>query len=191
MPKLLHSKNFLSFLIILDIFMAIAATVYDWNKYMELPWYLLLFAPICPVYPLFIAICFWYVLQKKEIPSPLLAFTLMGAISYGIMNFIFYPLHMIYAGFTFQIVGNMLWVFVYTVQALLLVKKPLHPSMLAIGLIGLYFLCKDIIDMFFYRFSYVIGDGYPMWIKVVSFVCVLVIHAGLVVWIWRGRKKSS
>lgn len=150
----LHNRNFLAFLVVLDLFMAISAMYVDWGDFFMVPWYLILFVPICPLYPLLLACNFWHFRNKGNFSQPLLHFTLMGTLAYGIMAYIFYPTYLISKGFAWYELGNMLWVTIYASQAFLLLPLIKKISIGWYVPFIAYFLLKDFLDRFAGTFSY-------------------------------------
>ncbi len=170
-------------LIALDLFWTVAATIYDWPKIVATPWHLLLFMPICPIYPLLLAIAYLWSWYRRRIPAPLAVFAFLGSLSYGLMAYIFYPLMMSWVGWDWLMVGNMLWVTFYALQVFLLLPY-LRLSYGGILAISSYFFLKDFLDFTALRFSYFITATTPPHIKLHSFIAILLIHVGLMFWLF-------
>src|SRR3989338_2212337 len=100
----------------LDLFMAVTATYVDRFEFLSAPWYLVIFIPICPLYPLLLGINFWKFGKAGSFNQFLLNFTAIGIISYGLMAFVFYPLYMLENGFGWYELGNIFWVALYSSQ---------------------------------------------------------------------------
>lgn len=180
----------LDLLIALDFFWVLAATIYDWQKLAATPWYLLPFMPICPIYPLLLAICFVLFKRHGRIPRPLAIFAFMGSVSYGLAAYIFYPLFMSWIGFDWIAVGNMAWVTFYALQAPLL-KDYLRLHIGWTILLASYFFTKDILDWHMAKFSYFVTSATPMYVKFYTFLSVLIIHSFLLLWlIFRQHKMG-
>ncbi|OGC81533.1 MAG: hypothetical protein A2788_02055 [Candidatus Abawacabacteria bacterium RIFCSPHIGHO2_01_FULL_46_8] len=176
-------------LIALDLFWWLAATIYDWQKLVSTPWYLLPFLPICPIYPLLLAIAFICLKRGRQIPAPLAIFTFMGAASYGIMAYIFYPLYMSATGLDSSAIGNMAWVTFYALQSyLLLPYLKIWPGWIII--LATYFFSKDIIDLKFQQFSYLITPTTPGYVISYSFIAILLIHLTLLYWLTNQQRQT-
>lgn len=172
----LESRGFLLFLVCLDLFMAISATYIDWGDFFEVPWYLILFVPICPIYPLLLAINFWKFWRTGEFSQPLLHFTLIGTIGYGIMAYIFYPTYLISEGFGWYEFGNIFWVTLYALQTLLLLPHLEKISFALYAPMLVYFLAKDFLDRFGDTFSYHRAQIFSEKIENFLFVSILFLH---------------
>ncbi len=161
MVKLLLSRTFVWFLIALDIAMSITALTVDLHDFIETPWYLWLWVPVCSIYPLLLALNYGYFLRRGRFPSFLLAFTVFGVIGYGVIAPVFYALYMRENGFAWYEFGNIFWVWLYAIQGVLLwpavreifMTKKLHVLQL-FGIFG-YFLLKDLLDRYSVTWSYV------------------------------------
>lgn len=141
-------------LIVVDTFMSLAAFRVDWWDFFTVPWYFVPFVPICPIYPLLLAINFFIYKKRGNFNQPFLHFTAIGIIGYGIMAFLFYPSYILIKGFQWYEFGNLVWVTVYAVQIFLIwpfVKK-IHANWYL--LFGGYYLAKDFLDRFGETFSY-------------------------------------
>lgn len=152
MPHL--SRRRLIFLALLGLIMFGLALRLDLHDFYETPAYLWLFVPICSLYPLLLSINYLFLLKKGAIPQFLLAFTLFGIIGYGVMAPVFYTMYMLESGFSWYEFGNIFWVWLYASQAILLWPYIRRVPSWQFGLIGLYFLAKDLLDRFSVTWSY-------------------------------------
>ena len=161
MVKLLLSRPFVWFFIVLDIVMSITALMVDLHDFIETPWYLWLWVPVCSIYPLLLALNYGYFLRRGRFPGFFLTFTVFGVIGYGVIAPVFYGLYMRENGFAWYEFGNIFWVWLYAIQGVLLwpavreilMTKKLHVLQL-FGIFG-YFLVKDLLDRFSVTWSYV------------------------------------
>lgn len=113
----LMKKNRITILIGLNIFWAAAALIFDWQEIVHLPYYLIPFLIICPIYPLLLAIC-WFQLLKFKRPSEwLFSFTIIPSIIYFLAALAYYPLWMHYNYFDWLAFGQVFWVSFYGIQA--------------------------------------------------------------------------
>lgn len=152
--KILKNQRLLLLLILLDLGMAITAFTVDFSDFSMVPWYLWIFTPICPLWPFLLGINFFKFRLTGHFWVPLLHFTAIGIISYGLMAFIFYPTYMLTHGFAWYELGNIFWVTLYASQIFLvwpfLKKIPVWWYLL----FTLYFIPKDLLDRFGPTFSY-------------------------------------
>lgn len=183
----------INLLIILNLVLAIGSNVHDFGEWSLIPAYLWPFLPICPLYPVLLTIWWLYRKYEKTPPKTLTLFTWIGIISYGIMSFIYYPIHMAVQGFDWEEVGNMLWVSLYAVQGIALAKflKPVRPFIFIP--IAAYFFIKDITDRFFGTFPNFYRDltEYPLWLKNLFFIIMIVIHLVVIHQIWKKIIRVS
>ncbi len=126
-------------LIILDLFWSGAAWVYDMSKLITLSPLIWPFVAVCPVFPLLLALVLLQLYRKKSPNQFLLAFAAVGSVIYGLIAILFYPVAMIYQGFSWNGLGQIFWVLVYGVQGAWLIKKykikklPLYTSTIFFG----------------------------------------------------------
>ena len=136
-------------LVALGFLMAGLALNIDLHDFLETPWYLWPWVPICALYPLLLALNYLYFLRKGEFSRFFLGFTVCGALGYGMIAPLFYILYMAEHGFAWYELGNILWVWLYAAQAYFLL--PYVRGRLPVWQLGLifgYFLTKDLLDRF-------------------------------------------
>lgn len=103
-------KKTKTLLITLDVIWSLAALIYDWPIIITLPWYSWPFIVICPLYPLLLALSWWLM-------SPyLVAVTALASIVWGLLALAFYPLTMLADGWSWNAIGQIVWVWVYAAQ---------------------------------------------------------------------------
>lgn len=166
----------LIFLIALDLFMAGAAFYVDFKEFLIVPWYLWIFTPICPIYPLLIALNLIIYKKRGGFFQPLLHFTLIGALSYFIAAFIFYPAYMITHGLKGYEIGNMLWVALYGSQIFLLWPYLKKIPFWWYLIFGAYYLTKDFLDRFSITFSYQREGDLSGFIANFLFATIVLLH---------------
>src|SRR3989338_3304486 len=149
------SRSTCWFLSFLGFAMALLALRIDLHDFVETPYYLWMFVPVCSLYPFLLTLCYLFFLKKGYFPQFLLHFTLFGIIGYGVIAPVFYAYYMFEQGFAWYEFGNIFWVWLYASQAFLLwpyVKKiPWWQFLLIVA----YFLIKDFLDRFSVTWSYV------------------------------------
>ncbi|MCC7197276.1 hypothetical protein IT413_03745 [Candidatus Peregrinibacteria bacterium] len=194
MDGLKNNKKSLLILIGVDIFLAVGSNIADWPWLSSVDWRLLLFAPICSLYPLVLAIVFGLKYLDKKVPAWLTTFIFMAIVSYGIMAYIYYPFYMSWDGVKFRLVGNIIWVTCYAIQSLILfsdIKKlPIYQYALIFG----YFAAKDYSDRFLGSFIDILRPDFPKYLIDIFTVSMIVLHvttASAVVAIPYLRKKKS
>lgn len=192
MDQLKHNKRAVYWLLAINLALAISSTIVDVPWLIRVPPSLVIFAPICSLYPWLLFIWFGLWLWKKKVPGWYTAFLFMGLVSYGIMAWIYFPLYMSWNGVDFHDVGSIAWVTAYGIQSLIILseikKIPWWQYLLVIG----YFFFKDYSDRYLGTFLDVLLDSYPEMLKLLFFVCTLTLHtiaAGLLLYLPR-RKKS-
>jgi hypothetical protein len=109
--------------IILDFFWSVSAWIYDWSKLTTIPLYLWPFVAVCPIYPLLLALVLLQFYLKKTPNQFLLAIAAVPSAVFGILAILFYPLAMIYQGFSWNAIGQIFWVLVYSSQGFYLLSK--------------------------------------------------------------------
>jgi len=145
-------------IILLDLFWSIAAFWVDWPKLFEIPTWALLFAVICPVYPLLLAIV-WFQIKKYGQPNPyFLAFAAIPSAVFGILAVVFYPTLMFSRGFSWNDLGQIFWVLFYSTQGWYLVFKNRF-RLMPVLLVLLYLLAKFSLDLKFLTFGYLEAES--------------------------------
>lgn len=194
MDGLKNNKKSLLILIGIDIFLAVGSNIADWPWLSSVDWRLLLFAPICSLYPLVLAIVFGLKYLDKKVPAWLTTFIFMAIVSYGIMAYIYYPFYMSWDGVKFRLVGNIIWVTCYAIQSLILysdIKKlPIYQYALIFG----YFAAKDYSDRFLGSFIDILRPDFPKYLIDIFTVSMITLHvtvASAVVAIPYLRKKKT
>lgn len=173
------SKKQLWFLVFLGFSMSLLALRIDLHDFVETPWYLWPWVPICFIYPLLLALNYLYFLKFGRFPQFLLNFTIFGIISYGIIAPVFYTLYMMESGFSWYEFGNIFWVWLYASQAFLLWPQRKNLPWWQISLIGGYFFVKDLLDRFSVTWSYVRFGALSDNLMNIVFSLLLAIHLGL------------
>lgn len=180
--KLFSSRRLIWSLLIIDIVMALIALTVDLHDFFETPWYLWLWVPICSIYPFLLALNYGYFLKHGRFQPFMLSFTVFGVIGYGIIAPVFYGLYMREAGFAWYEFGNILWVWLYASQGILLwpfVREMLITNTLRVTqllVIFGYFLIKDILDRFSVTWSYVRFGALSESTMNITFVTLLIVH---------------
>lgn len=191
MDALKHNKLALLVLIIIDGFMAVTSNIVDWPWLMSVEWYLMPFTPICSLFPLTLAIWFTIYLFRKKVPTWFTTFIFIGIISYGLMAFIYFPLYMNWAGFKWMGVGNMIWVFIYAIQSLIIASEVHSVKKYQFILIITYFVIKDICDRYFGTFIDFRQPGYPVWLMNLLGVSMIIIQGTVFTLTAKLIKKQS
>lgn len=176
LTSLKNNRTALLLLILLNIAMSVISLIVDLDKIAIQEWYLLPFSPICPLYPLLLAI--WYLIyrSRKKVNPIFTTFLLIGLISYGIMAYIYYPLDMSWRGFDWWSVGNMFWVTVYAIQAFIIYDQSSKIPTLAYIPIVAYYFTKDITDRFFGTWPDLMDVGYPVHIKNIDLAAIIILQ---------------
>jgi hypothetical protein len=175
-------------LIILDIFWSVAALIVDLPKLADIPswaWPLIL---ICPVYPFLLALVWWQISRGSQVNKYLLTFGAIGAVYFGVMALLFYPLTMIEGGFDWKAFGQIFWVAFYASQgAYLLRNRKFHlPAVLTADF---YFLAKLIIDFKFKSFGYLEISDLRISFQIALFILALATLSFLTLWVFRSRPR--
>lgn len=176
LDTLKHNRKALLWLMAIDTALAVSSTVVDWPWLIRVPSHLVIFAPICSLYPFLLLIWFTLYFFKVNIPRWFTAFLYMGLISYGLMSWIYFPAYMTWTGINFHDVASMFWVAAYGLQALIIQSEirrlPWYQYMLIFG----YFFFKDFSDRYLGTFLDVLLDSYPEYLKVLLFTTVICLH---------------
>ncbi len=176
MDGLKYSKRALFWLMALDAALAIASVKVDYDWLIRVPTNLVLFAPICSLYPLLLFVWFGLRYFNFKIPTWFTIFIFMGIFSYGLMSYIYFPLYMTWTGINFHDVGSIFWVTAYAIQAFIIfseIKKiPWYQYLLIFG----YFFFKDYSDRYLGTFLDIGLDNYPEYLKVTFTVSILTLH---------------
>lgn len=175
---MINFKKFWFFvaLIVLDLFMTGAALTIDYRDFIETPFYLWIFVPICSLYPLLLVVNYIWFLWQKKWSQWLLNFTAVGIISYALMALVFYSLYMYNRGFTWYEFGNIFWVLLYGSQIFVIWKYLKKIHWVGYASILAYFLAKDFLDRFSVTYSYQRYGILSSFELNVFFVAVLVLH---------------
>lgn len=192
LDRLKHNKRAVLWLIAIDVALAVSSSVVDWPWLIRVPSHLVLFAPICSLYPLTLAIWFTLYYFGKKIPSWFTAFIFMGLMSYGLMAYIYFPLYMSWNGINFHDIGSIFWVTAYAFQAFIIAseikKMPWYQYLFVFG----YFFFKDYTDRYLGTFLDVLLDSYPENLKLLFFMSMVTLHvsaASLVLYL--GFRKNQ
>ncbi len=189
-----HNRRAVYWIIAIDLALGLSSTVVDWPWLIRVPPHLVMFAPICSLYPWLLAVWFSLYLWKRKIPAWFTAFLFAGLFSYGIMAWIYFPLYMSWNGINFHDVGSMFWVAGYALQAFIIAselkKLPLYQFVLIMG----YFFFKDYADRYLGTFLDVLLDSYPEHLKTIFFTSALALHgaaAGLLLFLPRRKTVNA
>ncbi|MFA6550114.1 MAG: hypothetical protein WCT36_02045 [Candidatus Gracilibacteria bacterium] len=176
-------------LIVLDLFMTGAALTIDYRDFVETPFYLWIFVPICSLYPLLLTVNYAIYLWRGKFVQWLLNFIAIGIISYSLMALIFYSLYMYNRGFAWYEFGNIFWVLLYGSQIFVIWKYLKHINWSCYVLILVYFIAKDFLDRFSVTYSYQRYGILSLFELNLFFVSVLVLH--IVTFVIIMRKKYT
>ncbi len=182
------------FLVVLGFLMAGLALNLDLHDFVETPWYLWPWVPICALYPFLLALNYLYFLWKGEFPWFFLSFTVFGALGYGLIAPLFYTLYMVETGFGWYELGNIFWVWLYAAQAYFLLRYVRGRGRFGrlpvwqLGLILGYFLTKDLLDRFSTTWSYVRFGMISDELMNISFIALLFIHTFLFLYLVKKPK---
>jgi len=192
--QLKTNKRAVYWLIAIDLALGISSTVVDWPWLMRVPRALVIFAPICSLYPWLLAVWFGLYLWKKKVSNWFSSFLFVGLLSYGIMAWIYFPLYMSWNGINFHDVASIFWVTAYGSQAFIIaseVKKiPWWQYVLVLG----YFFFKDYADRYLGTFLDILLDSYPEILKLAFFVAVLLLHtiaAGILRYLYKKQPETE
>ena len=147
------NRKIILILIILDLFWATAALVFDWSAIGQIPFYFWPFIIICPVYPFLLALTWYQKIRGNHINSYLLAFATVPSIAYFIGALIYYPTLMVSNGFNILTFGAIFWVALYGLQAMYLLIKNSIPT-LPIIFVSMFLLISFIIQFLTKSFGY-------------------------------------
>ena len=177
LDELKYNKRAMYWLIAIDLALGISSTIVDWPWLIRVPTNLVMFAPICSLYPWLLVAWHAMYLWKKKVPNWFTSFLFVGLFSYGIMAWIYFPLYMSWNGINFHDVGSIFWVTAYAGQAFIIaseVKKiPWWQYALVLG----YFFFKDYSDRYLGTFLDVLLESYPEALKLFFFVMTLTLHS--------------
>lgn len=183
--------GYLIALVILNLVMVFGAMTIDYKDFVETPFYLWIFVPICPLYPFLLAVNYIWYLLRRAWPQFLLNFAAVGIISYSAMAFIFYPLYMYENGFGWYEFGNIFWVLLYGSQIFLIWPHLRRISASSYVFIALYFFAKDFLDRFSVTYSYqrygLLGD----WLQNTLFIAILILHIAAIFIVVKKTSKRS
>lgn len=185
----IKNQKILTLLILFDLFMAFAALRVDWSDFSIVPWYLWLFVPICPLYPFLLAINYFIYKKRSSFSQPLLHFTAIGILAYGIMAYLFYPFYMVLKGeFLWYEFGNILWVTLYAAQMFLLLPflRKINPWWYF--LFAGYYFTKDFLDRFSITYSYQRADEFTDLQANWLFIIIVILHLASLIWIRSGGR---
>ncbi|GEM_PF-1990953 len=194
--RLKYNKRAIFWLIAVDSALAISSLVVDWPWLIRVPRPLVLFAPICSLYPLLLVI--WHTLfyfreaTHRKIPAWFTTFLFMGLVSYGLMTYIYFPGYMTWNGLNFHDVASIFWVTAYAFQALIIASELKILPWYQFALIFSYFFFKDYADRYLGTFLDVLLDSYPEELKLLFSISIVALHiftAALVIYLPLHFKK--
>ncbi len=167
-----NSRNWLYTLALINLICGVCALVYDWEKLARIPIAELFFVPICPLFPTLTAVVYMLILAGKR-QTTWASFTVLGLIMYSIMNLLFYPTYMLLHGFSWLILGNMVFVGLYTLQGYWLIPYTKKLTLPLIVPIVFWYLVKIWLDGVYGRFTYLVIEGFPLSIHALLFAALL------------------
>ena len=178
LDRLKHHKRSLLILMVLDATLAIISNIVDWPWLMAVPRQLILFAPICSLYPLLLFIWLGLFYLKKKIPAWFTTFLFMGLVSYGIMAYLYFPAYMSWdgRGLNLHDVGSIFWVTAYAFQASVIASELKRLPWYQYAVIFAYFFFKDYSDRYLGTFLDVFLDNYPENLKLFFSISIVTLH---------------
>ncbi len=174
--NLKNSKRALFWLILVDLALAISSNVVDWPWLIRVPPHLIIFAPICSLYPSLLVVWMGFAYFEKKIPDWFSSFLFMGLFSYGLMAWFYFPAYMSWNGINFHDLASILWVTAYAFQSLIILpdlkKLPVYQYLFIFG----YFFFKDYSDRYLGTFLDVLLPSYPENLKFFLTISVVTFH---------------
>lgn len=156
------------YLILADLFWSVCAFVYDWPKLLSIPAAAMIFTIICPLYPLILAL-YWFFERKKWPNSIFLAFGAIPSAILIILALIYYPTQMIYNGFDLLGLGQIFWVAFYGLQGWFLILNRKISNMYIL-LTGIFLIIKLTIDYIYKDFGYLGMETLPQNILLIIYL---------------------
>lgn len=175
MPQILK-RNWILYLIILDLAWGIAAWIYDLPDLIHYPFYIWPLRAICPLYPFLIAFIWWRFYKNKKQINLIYTWGVLGGAMYGLASLIFYPTMMAVEGFDLLGLGSIFWILFYGVQGWYLITRPLvkiSPFSLTAVLVLLF--AKNFLDWKFATFGYLITEPVSPKITAMLFGAITII----------------
>ena len=157
-------------LISLDLFWSVAAMIYDASKLRTLSPLLWPFVAVCPIFPLLLALVLLQLYRKKTPNQFLLAFAAIPSTIYGILAILYYPVAMIYQGFSWNAFGQIFWVAFYSLQGIWLLKRyPIKntPFVLVLAFLVIKLI---VIDLYYKSFGYFDFTNIPFAVEILIFI---------------------
>ncbi len=111
----------LQLLVVLNVAMGLIALTYDWQALQAIPPLLLPVIVICPIYPFLLAVIWVHRLRKRVTPSWIVALAVIPAATYGVLAPLFYITHSYVTVFSWNDMGQIVWVWIYAAQAIYLI----------------------------------------------------------------------
>ena len=189
-----NNRRAVLWLIAIDLALAVSSNVVDWPWLIRVPPHLIVFAPICSLYPVLLVIWWTRSYFNKKIPAWFTGFLFMGLVSYGLMAWFYFSAYMSWNGVNFHDVGSIFWVTAYAFQAIpiasQLKKIPIYQYLFIFG----YFFFKDYSDRYLGTFLDVLLPNYPENLKLFLVTTMIILHIGaavLLVYIPRRKKHYS
>ena len=174
-------------LIVFDLFWSLAAIFVDFPKLVDIPFYLWLVVPICPIYPALL-LAVWITKLKGLKPNRfLLAFAAFPSAVLGPLAVIYYASQIYYNGFSFNDFGQIFWVLFYSIQGWYLVFRE-KITFWPLFCVSVYLLAKFWIDFEYGSFGYLQIKELPGNIQVFLLLCSIVLTLGLTT--YASLKKS-
>lgn len=193
MDGLKYNDRALLWIILIDLSLGLSSTVVDWQWLIRVPRHLVMFAPICSIYPWLLAVWMTIFFFRKKVSSWFTTFLLIGLFSYGIMAWIYFPLYMSWNGVNFHDIGSMFWVTAYASQAFIIASEIQKVRWYTLAPIMAYFFFKDYADRFLGTFLDILLDSYPENLKTIFTVSVVTLHVlaiPLVFWIQKRNHQK-
>lgn len=181
-------KKCLYILVGLDLLWSVLAFNHDWPKFAIVPAWAWVFAFICPIYPLLLAVVWAQIINKKHPNDYLLAFAVGPSMIFGVLALLFYPLAMAYQGFDWNGLGQIFWVAFYSIQGWYLFYK-IGVSKAAFAFAGVFLATALSLDYRFKGFGYFNLDQIADLAIKILFIIALLLLA--LVWSLELRKKKS
>jgi len=166
-----------------------SAWMVDFTKLPTIPAWAWLFVLICPVYPFLLALI-WLALIGQKTPNAYLAtFAVFGSVVFGVLALFYYPLKMIFQGFSWPDLGQIFWVAFYSVQGWYLLfrfQAKIYPAISAAA----FLVLALVVNYRFKTFSYLSLDDFSG-ISILLLFILGLLSTALVFCLSLKKKKSS
>lgn len=175
-------------LIILNLFWSVAAFYVDFPKFTDIPFYLWLVVPICPIYPALFAVVWFLKLKELKINRFVLAFASLPSAVLGPLAVLFYTSQIYYNGFSINDFGQIFWVLFYSLQGwVFIIRRKLDhwPALV----VCLYLLVKFWIDFRYNSFGYLQLEKLPESVRLLLVLFASALTLGLT--LYSRRRKAT